>query len=234
MKSVFRRGGRKRRRVAVLDIPLLFETGGDRRCDACRGLGAARCPAGARIRAARYDRREVRRDPCQRAARCRETRARRFPGGYARVSAQHAHKYVIFLRVLLQCRNGAGDSVTAETDNARKSSLDVETTGLDPTGPQDRRSRLCRAAESELRRGDFHVYLTPDRDMPAEAFASPRTFNGVSEKSQALWRRYVDEFLAFIGDAPLVIHNAGFDHTFSVCRAQTSRSFVDCTRTAGR
>ena len=51
------RGRAQRRTVAVLDIPLLFETGGDARCDAVVVVSA---PAGraahARLRAARHDR----------------------------------------------------------------------------------------------------------------------------------------------------------------------------------
>ena len=64
---------RARAPVAVLDIPLLFETGGERRCDAVvvvtrARLGAAR----ARSRAARHDGGEVRRDPGQADAGCGE------------------------------------------------------------------------------------------------------------------------------------------------------------------
>jgi len=59
----------------------------------------------------------------------------------------------------------------------------------------------------------FHAYINPERDMPAEAFA----VHGLSAEFLKEHRRFidvVDDFLAFIGDAPLVIHNAGFDHTF--------------------
>jgi DNA polymerase-3 subunit epsilon len=49
--------------------------------------------------------------------------------------------------------------------------------------------------------------------MPAEAFA----VHGLSTEFLKQHKRFIDvadEFLAFIGDAPLVIHNAGFDHGF--------------------
>ena len=49
--------------------------------------------------------------------------------------------------------------------------------------------------------------------MPAEAFA----IHGLSSeflKGHKRFAEIVDDFLAFIGDAPLVIHNAGFDHGF--------------------
>ena len=59
----------------------------------------------------------------------------------------------------------------------------------------------------------FHRYMNPERDMPAEAFA----VHGLSTEflaSKPLFAEVVEEFLAFIGDAPLVIHNASFDISF--------------------
>jgi DNA polymerase-3 subunit epsilon len=55
--------------------------------------------------------------------------------------------------------------------------------------------------------------MNPERDMPAEAFA----VHGLSTEflaSKPLFSEVVEEFLAFIGDAPLVIHNASFDVSF--------------------
>src|SRR5256886_13420769 len=59
----------------------------------------------------------------------------------------------------------------------------------------------------------FHRYINPERDMPAEAFA----VHGLSSEflsSKPLFTEVVEEFLEFIGDAPLVIHNASFDISF--------------------
>ncbi|MBO0759448.1 MAG: DNA polymerase III subunit epsilon, partial [Bradyrhizobiaceae bacterium] len=59
----------------------------------------------------------------------------------------------------------------------------------------------------------FHRYLNPERDMPAEAF----TVHGLSLeflKDKPLFAEVAAEFLAFIADAPLVIHNAAFDIAF--------------------
>jgi DNA polymerase III subunit epsilon len=59
----------------------------------------------------------------------------------------------------------------------------------------------------------FHRYMNPERDMPAEAFA----VHGLSTEflaSKPLFSEVVEELLAFIGDAPLVIHNASFDISF--------------------
>jgi DNA polymerase-3 subunit epsilon len=92
--------------------------------------------------------------------------------------------------------------------------LDTETTGLDP-GQGHRLVELgCIELLNRIPTGStFHVYINPDRDVPAEAFA----IHGLSTEFLQGHKRFIeiaDEFLAFIGDAPLVIHNAGFDHSF--------------------
>lgn len=92
--------------------------------------------------------------------------------------------------------------------------LDTETTGLDPL----RGDRLveigCVEMFNRMPTGQtFHVYINPERDMPAEAFA----VHGLSAEflsTKPLFHEVVDEFLEFIGDAPLVIHNASFDISF--------------------
>ena len=56
----------------------------------------------------------------------------------------------------------------------------------------------------------FHCYLCPERSIPADALA----VHGLSAEFLAdkpLFGAVADEFLAFLGDAPLVAHNAGFD-----------------------
>src|SRR6476469_7297379 len=92
--------------------------------------------------------------------------------------------------------------------------LDVETTGLDPIQGHRIVELGCVELLNRIPTGStFHVYLNPDRDMPAEAFA----VHGLSTEFLQQHRRFLevaDEFLAFIGDAPLVIHNASFDHGF--------------------
>ena len=92
--------------------------------------------------------------------------------------------------------------------------LDTETTGLDPL----RGDRLveigCVEMFNRMPTGQtFHCYINPERDMPAEAFA----VHGLSSEflaTKPLFTEIVDEFLEFIGDAPLVIHNASFDVSF--------------------
>jgi DNA polymerase-3 subunit epsilon len=92
--------------------------------------------------------------------------------------------------------------------------LDTETTGLDPL----RGDRLVEVGCVELYNRmptgqSFHRYMNPERDVPAEAFA----VHGLSTAflaSKPLFAEVVEELLAFIGDAPLVIHNASFDISF--------------------
>jgi DNA polymerase-3 subunit epsilon len=92
--------------------------------------------------------------------------------------------------------------------------LDTETTGLDPAQGHRLVELGCIELINRIPSGaTFHAYINPERDMPAEAFE----VHGLSSDFLQGHRRFieiVDDFLAFIGDAPLVIHNAGFDHAF--------------------
>jgi DNA polymerase-3 subunit epsilon len=92
--------------------------------------------------------------------------------------------------------------------------LDTETTGLDPNQGHRLVEVGCIELLNRIPTGSvFHAYLNPDREVPAEAFA----IHGLSYEFLKAHKRFadiVDEFLGFIGDAPLVIHNAGFDHGF--------------------
>jgi DNA polymerase III subunit epsilon len=61
----------------------------------------------------------------------------------------------------------------------------------------------------------FLRYLCPQHDIPAAAVA----VHGLTAKFLAdkpLFDHMPDEFLAFVGDAPLVAHNASFDIAFSM------------------
>ena len=92
--------------------------------------------------------------------------------------------------------------------------LDTETTGLDPLDGH----RLVEVGCIELINGipsgqTFHAYFNPERSMPAEAFA----VHGLGDeflKHKPFFAESADELVAFLGDAPLVIHNAAFDLGF--------------------
>ncbi len=92
--------------------------------------------------------------------------------------------------------------------------LDTETTGLDPeTG-----DRIVEIGAVELWNHlptgkTFHIYLNPERNMPQEAQA----VHGLTEdflKDKPLFSQIVDDFLAFIKNSKIVIHNASFDMKF--------------------
>ncbi|WP_271079066.1 DNA polymerase III subunit epsilon [Aurantiacibacter sp. MUD61] len=92
--------------------------------------------------------------------------------------------------------------------------FDTETTGLDPaTG--DRMVEIgCVEMVNRVATGaTFHAYYNPERDMPAEA----EKVHGLSASFLAdkpLFKDGVAELLEFVGDAPLVAHNAQFDFGF--------------------
>ena len=92
--------------------------------------------------------------------------------------------------------------------------LDTETTGLDPVQGHRLVEIGCIELLNRIPTGvTFHSYLNPEREVPAEAFA----IHGLATEflqDKPRFADIADKFLNFIGDAPLVIHNAGFDHNF--------------------
>jgi DNA polymerase-3 subunit epsilon len=92
--------------------------------------------------------------------------------------------------------------------------LDTETTGLSPA--QGHRIIEIAAVEVINRRvtkNHFHVYLNPDREIDAAA----QEVHGItldSLQNKPRFKDVVDEFLDFVADAELVIHNAPFDVSF--------------------
>ena len=92
--------------------------------------------------------------------------------------------------------------------------MDTETTGLDPmTG-----DRIVEIGAIELINhmptGQvYHQYINPERDMPQEAFA----VHGLGNEFLAdkpVFAKIGQDFLDFVGDAKMVIHNASFDMKF--------------------
>ena len=92
--------------------------------------------------------------------------------------------------------------------------IDTETTGLDP-GNGDRLIELgCIEIVNRIPTGnEFHRYLNPQRDIHRDA-VNVHGLTGEFLKDKPLFKDIADEFLAFIGDAPLVAHNASFDLGF--------------------
>ena len=92
--------------------------------------------------------------------------------------------------------------------------LDTETTGLDPLDGHRLVEVGCVELVNRIPSGHtFHAYFNPERGVPAEAFA----VHGLSEeflKDKPFFVETADDLIAFLGDAPLVIHNAAFDLGF--------------------
>jgi DNA polymerase-3 subunit epsilon len=92
--------------------------------------------------------------------------------------------------------------------------LDTETTGLDPLSGHRVVEIGCIELVNHMPTGrEFHFYVNPERDIPAEAEAVhglSRTF--LADKP--LFSSLADDLLGFIGDAPIIAHNAGFDMGF--------------------
>lgn len=96
----------------------------------------------------------------------------------------------------------------------REVALDTETTGLE----HDNGDRIVEIACVELLNHQpteryFHKYINPLRDIPDEVVkVHGLTREFLSDKP--LFGEIVDEFLEFVGDAPIVAHNAAFDVNF--------------------
>lgn len=91
--------------------------------------------------------------------------------------------------------------------------LDTETTGLDPSSNRVVEIGCIELMNHVATGREFHAYINPERDMPAEAEA----VHGLSSEflsTKPLFAAIVDDFLAFLGEAPVVAHNAGFDMGF--------------------
>lgn len=92
--------------------------------------------------------------------------------------------------------------------------LDTETTGLDPNSGD----RIVEIGAVELWNHvatgrTYHQYINPERTMAQEAFE----VHGLGDDFLAdkpVFAKIADDFLNFIGEAKLVIHNAAFDMKF--------------------
>jgi len=95
--------------------------------------------------------------------------------------------------------------------------FDTETTGLDPLRGDRMVEIGCVEMINRIPTGNvFHAYFNPERDMPMEA----ERIHGLSIaflSDKPLFAARAADLLAFIGDAPLVAHNAQFDFGFLNC-----------------
>lgn len=92
--------------------------------------------------------------------------------------------------------------------------LDTETTGLNP----DDGHRIVEIGALEMINHvpsgrSYHVYINPEREVEADAVAIHGLSNAVLA-DKPVFAEIADDFLEFIGDSSLVIHNARFDMGF--------------------
>jgi DNA polymerase-3 subunit epsilon len=92
--------------------------------------------------------------------------------------------------------------------------FDTETTGLDPLQGHRLIEIGCIELVNRIPSGQvFHRYVNPERDVPQEAFA----IHGLSLdflRDKPRFSDICEDLIEFIGDAPLVAHNAFFDLGF--------------------
>lgn len=92
--------------------------------------------------------------------------------------------------------------------------FDTETTGFDPlTG--DRMVEIgCIEMIGRVMTGQtYHAYYNPERQMPSAA----ENVHGLSDRflsDKPFFAQKAEELIAFLGDSPLVAHNASFDFGF--------------------
>src|SRR6516225_2426818 len=118
--------------------------------------------------------------------------------------------------------------------------LDTETTGLDPLAGHRVVEVGCIELLNTVASGkSFHAYFNPEMLMPAGA----EEVHGLTDDFLAdkpLFAERIEEMLAFIGDAQLVIHNAQFDIGFlnaeleRLKRPKLANPYVDTVSMARR
>lgn len=92
--------------------------------------------------------------------------------------------------------------------------LDTETTGLETSqGHRIIEIGCVELVNRRLTGRHYHQYIKPEREIDAGAQAVHGISNAMLE-DKPVFARIADEFLSFVGDAELIIHNAAFDIGF--------------------
>jgi DNA polymerase III subunit epsilon len=109
--------------------------------------------------------------------------------------------------------------------------FDTETTGFDPLNGDRMVEIGCIEMVGRVMTGNnFHAYFNPERAMPAAA----EQVHGLSDRflsDKLLFSQKAGELLEFIGESPLVAHNASFDFGFlNMELTRCGREIVSATR----
>ena len=96
----------------------------------------------------------------------------------------------------------------------REIGLDTETTGLEPRDGHKIVEIGCVEMENGIKTGKtYHIYINPERDMPDAAYK----IHGISSEfiqDKPLFKDIAQDFIDFVKDTKLIIHNAAFDMKF--------------------
>ena len=237
----------------MLDIPLLFEGWGDRRVDATRGCSTG-VPAARPSWRAWHDgdrlagilrqqvldaRSRVKGDRHSDGLGLAPTRPALAGAG---ADSEAAGSRLAGQPVAREIHSPACASAAkvGYKQRMREIVLDTETTGLDPLAGHRVVEVGCIELVDTVATGKtFHAYFNPEMIMPTGA----QDIHGLTDEflsDKPLFADKVEEFLAFIGDAQLVIHNAQFDLGFlnaeleRLDRPQLANSYVDTVSMARR
>jgi DNA polymerase-3 subunit epsilon len=99
---------------------------------------------------------------------------------------------------------------------AREIVLDTETTGFEPSQGHRMVEIACLEIDDFVPTGrSFHTYIDPCRDMPPDA-ERVHGLSGAFLRGKPRFEspEVVEAFLEFVGDLPLIAHNASFDRNF--------------------
>ena len=92
--------------------------------------------------------------------------------------------------------------------------FDTETTGLNPAGGDRMVEIGCVEIFNRVQTGrHFHAYFNPEREMPSDAEAV-HGLSAIFLSDKPCFPERAEDLLEFIGESPLVAHNASFDFGF--------------------
>ncbi len=113
------------------------------------------------------------------------------------------------------CRPTCQQSDRRETNMSRQIILDTETTGLDPKdGHRIIEIGCVEMLNRRLTGNNFHHYLQPDREIDAEARSEVHGITNEFLADKPRFEEMMDDLLAYLRGAELIIHNAPFDIGF--------------------
>ena len=92
--------------------------------------------------------------------------------------------------------------------------LDTETTGLDPDdGHKIIEIGCIEILNRNVTDNSFHKYINPEREIDVEA-SKIHGLTATNLRDKPLFKDIIDEFIDYVADSPIVIHNAPFDVGF--------------------